>query len=103
MKTKQLTRLWLTVLILLMVGLGSAAKVQAHEIRPALLNIIEKEPGWFEVTWKVPVLSGYNLDIQPVLPATWRPMDHLPTMISPAPWSSIPPTRRKAAPWPVRP
>jgi hydrogenase/urease accessory protein HupE len=55
--------------ILLLTGLGSAANVHAHEIRPALLNIIEQKPGWFEVTWKVPVLPGYKLDIQPVFPS----------------------------------
>jgi hypothetical protein len=56
--------------ILLLTGLGFAANVHAHEIRPALLNIIEQKPGWFEVTWKVPVLPGYEVDITPVLPAS---------------------------------
>ncbi len=73
MKTKQIIRLWLTAVILLLTGLGSAADLHAHEIRPALLNIIEKEPGWYEMTWKVPVLAGYDLDIQPVLPASLTP------------------------------
>jgi len=60
-------------LILLLSGLGPAANLHAHEIRPALLNIVEQKPGWFEVTWKVPVLPGYELDIQPVLPEGLTP------------------------------
>jgi hypothetical protein len=55
--------------ILLLMIPGSDAIVRAHEIRPALLNIVEQKPGWFEVTWKVPVLPGYEVDIAPVLPA----------------------------------
>jgi hydrogenase/urease accessory protein HupE len=65
--------LWLTAVFLLVTGLASTANVHAHEIRPALLNIIEQKPGWFEVTWKVPVLPGYELDIRPVLPSTLVP------------------------------
>ena len=70
MKSRRLVRLFLFVGILLLTGLGSFAIVHAHEIRPALLNIIEQKPGWFEVTWKVPVLPGYEVDITPVLPAS---------------------------------
>ncbi|MGB5620413.1 MAG: HupE/UreJ family protein [Desulfobacterales bacterium] len=69
----QLIRLWLTAVLLLLLGLGSASRLYAHEIRPALLNIVEQKPGWFEVTWKVPVLAGYELDIQPVLPPGLAP------------------------------
>jgi len=63
----------LFVLITFLVGFGSTVQLHAHEIRPALLNIIEQKPGWFEVTWKVPVLTGYELNIQPVLPASLAP------------------------------
>jgi hypothetical protein len=59
--------LW-TVLIL--GSFCTTAQLQAHEIRPALLNITEQKPGWFEVTWKIPVLPGYEVDIKPVLPAS---------------------------------
>jgi len=54
-------------------GLGSTAKVHAHEIRPALLNITEQKPGWFEVTWKVPMRGGSVLAIKPVLPSSLVP------------------------------
>jgi hydrogenase/urease accessory protein HupE len=68
MKAAQRIRWWLPVVLLLLVGFTPVTAVPAHEIRPALLNIVEQKPGWFEVTWKVPVLPGYELDIVPVLP-----------------------------------
>jgi len=70
MNTFRQISLWLFVVLLILVGLSLAADLHAHEIRPALLNIIEQKPGWFDVTWKVPVLTGYELDIKPVLPAS---------------------------------
>jgi hydrogenase/urease accessory protein HupE len=73
MKAGLFERFILLLMILLVTGLSSTATVHAHEIRPALLNIIEQKPGWFDVTWKVPVLAGYELDIQPVLPASLAP------------------------------
>jgi hypothetical protein len=65
--------LWLTAALLLLVCLTPITALNAHEIRPALLTITEQKPGWFEVTWKVPVLAGYELDIQPVLPPGLAP------------------------------
>jgi hypothetical protein len=66
-------RIVLLLTLLLAAGWSSTALVQAHEIRPALLNIAEQDPGWFEVTWKVPVLAGYDLDIEPLFPASMAP------------------------------
>jgi len=62
------TGLCLIAALLFLAGLTQATESQAHEIRPALLNIVEQEPGWFEVTWKVPMRGGLVLDIHPVLP-----------------------------------
>ena len=59
----------LFAVILLLMGLGPAAELHAHEIRPALLEISEKEPGWFEVTWKVPTRGLSALDLRPILPS----------------------------------
>ena len=73
MNTFRQISLWLFVVLLILVGLSLAADLHAHEIRPALLTITEQKPGWFEVTWKVPVLAGYELNIQPVLPASLTP------------------------------
>lgn len=55
---------WLACLALL-VGGGAAL---AHEIRPALLEIEETEPGAYEVTWKVPIFEGKPLVISPRFP-----------------------------------
>ena len=70
MKITRLIGLWLTAALLLLVSFMPIGALHAHEIRPALLNITEQKPGWFEVTWKVPVLPGYEVDITPVLPAS---------------------------------
>ncbi|NOQ47195.1 MAG: HupE/UreJ family protein [Desulfobulbaceae bacterium] len=61
-------RIILTLMILFATGWGSLPNVQAHESRPAVLNIIEQKPGWFEVTWKVPLLAEDQVDIRPVFP-----------------------------------
>ena len=73
MKTGRPVRCPLILLILLLMTLGSAVDAQAHEIRPALLNITEQKPGWFEVTWKVPMRGGSALAVKPVLPSTLVP------------------------------
>ena len=73
MKTKQIIRLWLPAVFLLLAVLGTTTKLHAHEIRPAVLNIVEQKPGWFDVTWKVPVLPGYEVDLEPILPESLAP------------------------------
>jgi len=44
----------------------------AHEVRPGYLEITEKEPGQYQVLWKVPSLSGMRMLIKPVLPEDCR-------------------------------
>jgi len=66
-------RLSLFVVILFLTGLGAAVNLSAHEIRPALLTITEQKPGWFEVTWKVPMRGDGILAIKPVFPAGMVP------------------------------
>ncbi len=41
---------------------------QADEFRPALLEIVERDGGWVDVTWKVPMRSDKVLAVKPVLP-----------------------------------
>jgi hydrogenase/urease accessory protein HupE len=60
-------------MFLCLTGLGATAHLRAHEIRPALLNINEQKPGWFEVAWKVPMRGGRVLAIQPVFPSSMVP------------------------------
>lgn len=40
----------------------------AHEVRPAYLQLTETSTGIFDVVWKQPVLEGKRLRIQPVFP-----------------------------------
>ncbi len=58
----------LTLALALAALLGIVRGASAHEIRPALLQIEEKEPGLFDVIWKVPVKNNVVPDIRPVFP-----------------------------------
>jgi len=60
--------------LMLVVGFGLATSAQAHEIRPALLDIRESESGLFHVTWKVPTRGDAVLRLNPVLPEDWGPL-----------------------------
>jgi len=62
-------RIWLclTAGMLLALPLFSAA-VLADEIRPALLELTEREGGWVDVLWKVPIRGDQVLALRPVLP-----------------------------------
>lgn len=46
--------------------MGSAL---ADEIRPALLEITERDDGWVDVVWKKPALGDLALRLEPVFPA----------------------------------
>jgi hydrogenase/urease accessory protein HupE len=65
--------LWI-VLAALLVALFHATPARAHEIRPALLQITESRPGWFDVMWKVPMRGDMILSIAPVLPPSLKPV-----------------------------
>jgi hydrogenase/urease accessory protein HupE len=52
--------------------------LNAHEIRPALLEITERSPGLYDVKWKVPAKGERALAISPVLPESFSPVG-LPT------------------------
>ena len=59
--------------VISLAGLAAlAGPAAAHEVRPALLEITETEPGWFEVAWKVPIFQGQPLKVAPVLPASLK-------------------------------
>ncbi len=55
-------------------GLIRTDHLQAHEIRPALLHITEREPGWFDVMWKVPIRGDMRLRLEPQLPESLEPV-----------------------------
>ncbi len=69
MSTGWSSHIVLTLALALAALLGMVRGASAHEIRPALLQIEEKEPGLFDVIWKVPVKNAVVPDIRPVFPA----------------------------------
>jgi len=68
------------VLLALVCAAGLPQQAGADEIRPALLELVEREGDWVDVTWKVPVRGDARLSLAPVLPAFLEP--------------SVPPTGR---------
>lgn len=46
----------------------------ADEIRPALLEISEREGGWVDVTWKVPMRGNQVENLTPILPEFLEPI-----------------------------
>ncbi len=61
-----------TLLVLLLL-LGWANQVVAHEVRPAYLEIIQSSPTAVSVTWKQPVRGDRRLKIDPLLPESCGP------------------------------
>ena len=60
--------LWPACLAVILLGPYPAMQASAHEIRPGLLDIKERDTGWFDVTWKVPTRGGRLLAITAQLP-----------------------------------
>ena len=46
----------------------------ADEFSPALLDIVERDGGWVDVTWKIPVRQDRGLGLTPILPAFLEPV-----------------------------
>jgi hydrogenase/urease accessory protein HupE len=59
-----------------------ALTCQAHEVRPAFLQLKETAPSIFEVVWKQPILGDRRLPIDPVLPAGCKSSPASPTQTS---------------------
>ena len=55
-------------------GLALPFAAGADEIRPALLELNEREDGRVDVTWKVPMRGGSRLALTPVLPESLAPV-----------------------------
>lgn len=51
----------------LFIWLGLAGLAQAHEVRPALLQIVETGPRAYEVTWKQPAMGEMVIHLTPHL------------------------------------
>ena len=68
-----------SALILLAALIGGVALLPvrpavAHEVRPAYLQITEQADGTVEVIWKAPAVGGQRLNVDPVVPPTWKPL-----------------------------
>ncbi len=61
--------------LLLLLALSGLSPSEAHEIRPAALELTEQADGTVSVIWKQPVLSGRKLRMRPILPAQCAPPD----------------------------
>lgn len=62
----------LTALLLLLAALFLAAGAQAHEVRPAYLQIDQTGPDRYTVIWRTPQLSGMPLPVVLALPPDVR-------------------------------
>ena len=60
-------------LLLILSILSLAIRSEAHEIRPAYLEISEQAEDNFQIIWKQPVIDGRRLVVDPVLPETCAP------------------------------
>jgi hypothetical protein len=60
---------WLALLLLWL----SCAATQAHEVRPAYLELREEAPGEFHVLWKTPMRGDYRLALSPVFSGRLEP------------------------------
>jgi hydrogenase/urease accessory protein HupE len=47
----------------------AAGSARAHPLAPALLELVETQPGRFDVVWKMPLQQPVGSDVQPELPA----------------------------------
>ena len=57
---------------LTLLGLFAAPAAQAHDARPAYLEITEASAGRYEVLWRTPLLSGQRLLVELTFPAETR-------------------------------
>ena len=54
-------------LLALLIWLGLATAAAAHEVRPALLQIVERGPHAYDVTWKQPAMGEMVIHLKPHL------------------------------------
>ncbi len=59
-------------MLLLAAILCVASVARAHNVHPAFLELIEREGGQVDVTWKVPLYEGKPLPLTPILPDGFR-------------------------------
>jgi hypothetical protein len=70
----------------LLLAIAPPSPALGDEIRPALLEIHEREGGWVDVTWKVPMREDRVLALKPRLPAFLVPMSEGSGRRAPGAW-----------------
>jgi hydrogenase/urease accessory protein HupE len=63
---------WPTLLVAVLIPFGAPAAADAHELRPAYLEIRQTEPDRFAVWWKVPALGDRRLSLTLRMPDNCR-------------------------------
>ncbi len=61
-------------LVLFLILSVSPTVLFADEFAPALLQLNEREGGWVDITWKIPVKQNRGLGLTPVLPGFLEPI-----------------------------
>jgi HupE/UreJ protein len=74
------------VFALLILLLVVPSTVFSDEFSPALLQIDERDNGWLDVTWKVPVRQNRGLSLTPVLPEFLQAVGPVTTKQVPGAW-----------------
>jgi len=74
----------LFALFVLLIAIPSTAL--SDEFSPALLQINERDNGWLDVTWKVPVRQNRGLSLTPVLPDFLQAVGPVTTKQVPGAW-----------------
>ena len=67
----------------LLIYLAAAAPVTAHEIRPALLNITQRDPHHYDILWKQPVNGEVAVHLEPRL--SGGALDREPNLVTVTP------------------
>ncbi len=60
------------IVAMLVAALGCVAQAQAHESRPAYLEVKETAPGQYSLLWRTPMLAGMRLPVVLELPQDVR-------------------------------
>jgi hydrogenase/urease accessory protein HupE len=74
MKLIPLQKLILFMCMAIVSFLSTVKYSNGHEIRPALLEINENEPGLFDIKWKIPAIGDRILPLEPVFPQFMIPV-----------------------------
>ena len=59
---------WKATVLLLAAAILATPAARAHNVHPAFLELIERDGGQVDVTWKVPLYQGNPLPLIPLLP-----------------------------------